>query len=55
MRCKNCGRRVERGPLRTLAWVHLTDSGVAGAQRCRPEESGQTVRTEAEPITEERK
>lgn len=55
MRCKHCGRRIARGPVKSLWWVHLTDHGVAGAQRCRPEESGQTGRTEAEPITEEHK
>ncbi|WAB09168.1 hypothetical protein SEA_EESA_59 [Arthrobacter phage Eesa] len=50
MRCRHCGRRIMPGPLRSLAWVHLTDLGVAGAQRCRLEESGQEVRTEAEPV-----
>lgn len=52
MRCKHCGRRIARGPLRSLAWVHLTDLGVAGPQRCRPEETGQAYGLEAEPTTE---
>ncbi|UXE05203.1 hypothetical protein SEA_JAMUN_57 [Arthrobacter phage Jamun] len=51
--CKHCGRRIARGPLRSLAWVHLTDLGVAGAQRCKTEESGQPAGLEAEPMTEE--
>ncbi|URM87025.1 hypothetical protein SEA_RUCHI_58 [Arthrobacter phage Ruchi] len=56
MTCKHCGRRIERGPLRrALPWVHLTDLGVAGPQRCNPEESGQPAGLEAEPTTEERK
>ncbi|UVK62598.1 hypothetical protein SEA_TAYLORSIPHT_59 [Arthrobacter phage TaylorSipht] len=51
--CKHCGRRIERGPLRrSLPWVHLTDQGVAGAQKCKPEESGQPLGLEAEPMTE---
>lgn len=48
--CKHCGRRLERGPMRLLPWVHLTDAGVAGWQRCRPEESGAEYGLEAEPV-----
>lgn len=51
MRCKNCGRKIERGPLRgALPWVHLTDAGVAGWQLCRL--GGQKLGTMAEPTRE---
>lgn len=53
MRCKNCGRKIERGPLRgALPWVHLTDAGVAGWQLCRL--GGQKLGTTAEPVKEGR-
>lgn len=49
MRCQHCGARIERGPLRgSLPWVHLTDLGVAGAQRCKVQ--GVPLDTVAEPI-----
>ncbi|AYN57533.1 hypothetical protein PBI_KEPLER_60 [Arthrobacter phage Kepler] len=51
MRCRHCGRRVERGPLRgALPWVHLTDAGVAGRQRCWF--GGEELGTMAEPVEE---
>lgn len=52
MRCKHCGRRIERGPLRgVLPWVHLTDAGIAGWQLCRF--GGQKLGTVAEPAKDE--
>ncbi|WPM94384.1 hypothetical protein VG1_CDS0060 [Arthrobacter phage Cupello] len=49
MRCQHCGARIERGPLRgALPWVHLTDAGVAGAQRCKVQ--GVPLETVAEPL-----
>ncbi|QOI67703.1 hypothetical protein SEA_ORCANUS_59 [Arthrobacter phage Orcanus] len=43
MRCRHCGRRIMPGPLRSLAWVHLTDLGVAGAQKCRLQDVGNAL------------
>lgn len=49
MRCQHCGARIERGPLRgSLPWVHLTDAGVSGAQRCKVQ--GELLGTVAEPL-----
>lgn len=53
MRCKNCGRHIERGPVWSVGWVHLTDSGVGGFQRCRPAEAG-VDGVQAEPVEVQR-
>ena len=54
MTCKHCGRGIQEGPLRAaLPWVHITDTGVAGRERCRPAESGVPDARTAEPYTQE--
>lgn len=52
--CKHCGRRIQEGPLRAaLPWVHITDTGVAGPERCNPGESHPRPPRTAEPFKQE--